>query len=128
MIPLNVTEQTTIFMSFIVAGIVSGVLFDFFRVMRKNFNSPNFLVYVEDFIFWILLGFIALFTAYLVSDGVVRVYMLLSMLCGALLYFFSLGKIIYKVFDFICRYISSIIRNICKLFRRQSYETKAKNT
>ena len=125
---MNITNEVIVFFAFIVAGMLGGVVFDCFRAIRKNFETSNWLVYVQDFIFWILLGVISLATSYLVSDGQIRVYMLISMLMGAIIYFFSFGKLIYKVFDFICRYLSSSISTILKFFKGDKNEAKVQNT
>ena len=125
---MNITNEVIVFFAFIVSGMIGGVVFDFFRAIRKNFETKNWLVYVEDFIFWIMLGIIALVTSYLVSDGQVRVYMLISMLMGTIIYFFSFGKFVYKVFDFICRYISSVLSTIIKFFKGDKNEAEVQNT
>lgn len=125
---MNVTNEVITFFAFILSGMIGGVAFDLFRAIRKNFQTSNFVVYIEDFIFWILLGVISLMTAYFVNDGQIRVYMLISMLMGAIIYFFSIGKLIYKVFDFICRYISSLIGTVLKFFKGDNDEAKVQST
>lgn len=125
---MNISNEVIGFFAFIISGMLGGGVFDLFRALRKNFETSNILVYIEDFVFWILLGGISLVTSYLVSDGEIRVYMLISMLMGAIIYFFSIGKIIYKVFDFICRYLSSIISTISKFFKGDKNEAKVQNT
>ena len=77
---MNVSSEVITFFAFIVSGMLGGVAFDLFRAIRKNFETSNVVVYIEDFIFWILLGAISLMTSYFVSDGQIRVYMLISML------------------------------------------------
>ena len=125
---MNVSSEVITFFAFIVSGMLGGVAFDLFRAIRKNFETSNVVVYIEDFIFWILLGAISLMTSYFVSDGQIRVYMLISMVMGAIIYFFSIGKLIYKVFDFICRYLSSIIGTISKFIKEDKNEAKVQNT
>jgi len=125
---MNITDEVIIFFSFIISGMLGGMIFDLFRAIRKNFETSNLVVYIEDFIFWILLGVIALLTSYLVSDGQIRVYMLMAMVIGSIIYFFSIGKLSYKVFDFICRYLSSIISTISKFFKGDKNEAKVQNT
>ncbi len=125
---MTLTNQAIIFFAFIIAGCVGGIFFDFFRAFRKNIKTIDFVVYVEDFIFWLLLGFIALFTAYLVSDGQIRIYMLFSMLFGGILYFLIFSNYFYKVFSLFFRYILSIVLTIFNAFRRTNHEAKTQNT
>ena len=41
-------------------GVIIGILFDFFRILRKSFKTPDFVTYIEDVIFWILTGLLTL--------------------------------------------------------------------
>lgn len=47
-------EQATLFLIFVFNGIVIGMIFDFFRILRKTFKQRNITVYIQDIIFWIL--------------------------------------------------------------------------
>ncbi len=125
---MSVENQVVIFLSFVIAGMLGGICFDFFRALRKNFDTIDLVVYIEDFIFWFLLLLVTLVTAYIVSDGEIRVYMLFSMVLGGVIYFLIFSKIFYKVFSLFFRYIESIGRNFLKLFRRTNHETKTQNT
>ena len=52
---MSVENQVVIFLSFVIAGMLGGICFDFFRALRKNFDTIDLVVYIEDFIFWFLL-------------------------------------------------------------------------
>ena len=43
-----VSNQAYLFLVFIINGIVIGLLFDFFRISRKVFNTNNMKTYIED--------------------------------------------------------------------------------
>ena len=79
---MNLTNEVIIFFAFIISGMIGGCFFDLFRAIRRNFETNNIMVYIEDFLFWIILGGVSLFTSYLVSDGQIRVYMLVSTSTG----------------------------------------------
>ena len=55
-----VENQAYLFIVFSLTGIGLGILFDFFRVLRKTFETPDFMTYIEDIIYWVLAGIIVL--------------------------------------------------------------------
>lgn len=121
---MSVTNELIAFLYFAISGMISGCIFDLFRCKRKNFTTRNFFVYIEDLVFWFIIGAIALYTSYFASNGQVRVYMLISMLFGAIIYFLTFSKFFYKVFETVCRYIKRLIRVIVSIFKGDKDETK----
>lgn len=47
-------NQANLFLIFTINGVIIGLLFDFFRILRKSFNTKDFVTYIEDILFWIL--------------------------------------------------------------------------
>jgi len=121
---LGVNNELIAFVYFAISGIISGLVFDMFRCKRKCFETPNWLVYIEDLLFWIIIGGIALYTSYIASNGQVRVFMLISMLLGSMIYFLTFSKICYKVFETMCRYIKRLIEVFLKIFNGGKNEAK----
>lgn len=121
---MSVTSELIAFLYFAIAGMISGCVFDLFRCKRRNFNTPNIVVCIEDMLFWFIIGVIALYTSYIASNGQVRIYMLISMVLGALIYFLTFSKLFYKVFEFLCRYIKRLLEMVLKVFKGGKNETK----
>ena len=46
-------SQEQIFIFFFIIGIIIGILFDIFRVIRKSFKTPDTLTFIEDLLFLI---------------------------------------------------------------------------
>ncbi len=118
-------NQFYILLSFFVAGISIGILFDIFRISRRAFKTPNILIYIEDTLFWILAGLVVLFTICNFTDGQIRLYMILMLLLGAIIYFTTVSsffiKINTKVLDWIKNAINMLlypIRKITRLFNK----------
>lgn len=104
-------NQFYILISFFVTGIVIGIIFDMFRVTRKAFKTPNILIYIEDALFWILAGFILLFTICTFTDGQIRLYMILMLVLGALIYFITISKLFIRINTKILNFI----KHFCEL-------------
>ena len=64
-----VTNQAYLFCIFIINGIIIGVLFDFFRILRKTFKTSDLITYIEDSLFWILTGIIILYSIFVFNNG-----------------------------------------------------------
>ncbi len=104
------TNPIYILLAFFISGLLSGVLFDIFRVSRKAFKIPNILVYIEDVLFWILTGAIVLFTIFTFTDGQIRLYMILVMILGAFIYLITVSKYFIIINTKIINLIKSIIK------------------
>lgn len=50
-------QQVYLFFIFTINGLIISLLFDFFRILRKAFNTKDIVTYLEDIIFWILTRF-----------------------------------------------------------------------
>ena len=92
-----IVNQAYLFLIFTINGIFIGLLFDFFRILRRSFKTPDIITYLEDILFWILTGFILLYSIFTFSNGEVRFYMFLGVFIGCLLYMLLLSNKIIKV-------------------------------
>ena len=91
-------NQAYLFLIFTLNGIFIGLLFDFFRILRKTFKTANLVTYVEDIVFWIITGISIIYCMYNFSDGNIRLFMFLGLIFGIILYMLTLSKIIIKTF------------------------------
>ena len=110
-----IENQAFIFMVFIINGILIGLLFDFFRIMRRTFKTNNIITYIEDFIFWILTGLILLYSIFTFNNGEIRIYMFLGVLLGITLYMLSISSYVIKINVKIINFIKMIIAKIIEI-------------
>ena len=94
---------------FILTGIVIGVLFDIFRIIRRSFKTPDFLTYIEDILFWLMAGIILLFTIFTFNNGEIRLYIFVSLLFGLTIYLLTLSKFFIKINVKIIEIIKKIV-------------------
>lgn len=120
-----VLKQANIFLVFIFDGILIGILFDIFRVLRKNFKTPDVVTYIEDILFWILTGVILLYSIFIVADGEIRFYMFLATFCGCIFYILLFSKSFIKVASKILRTLITLFSNIFKsIFKLITFTVK----
>ncbi len=110
-----VTNQAYLFLIFIVCGIIIGVIFDFFRILRKVFKTTNMLTYIEDFLFWIITGTIILYSIFLFNNGEIRLFMFLAIGIGVVLYMLLISSYIIKINVKIINFFKDILSKIFKL-------------
>lgn len=128
-----VTSQAYLFLIFTINGIVIGILFDIFRILRKSFKTSDLITYIQDILFWILTGIILLYSIFTFSNGEVRFYMFLGVFLGCLIYMLAFSKyfininvkiiittkkIIWKILSIIIFPLKLIAEFIKKIFFR----------
>lgn len=102
-------EQLLCLIAFTVTGLVIGVLFDVFRILRRSFKTADWLTTLQDILFWILAGSITLFSIFKFNNGEIRSYIFIGIALGVLIYMLTLSKYIVKYSVIIIKFIKKII-------------------
>ena len=92
-----ITNQAYLFFIFIINGILIGLLFDFFRILRRIIKTNDIITYIEDVLFWILTGFIILYSIFVFNNGQLRLYMFLGIILGAFTYMLFISSYFIKI-------------------------------
>ena len=90
--------QAQIFILFIILGISIGVLFDFFRAIRKTFKTTNFITYLEDTIFMAIVGILLINALIVINNGELRFFIIIAIFFGVGFYFLTITKICFNLF------------------------------
>ncbi len=101
-------SQEQIFIFFFIIGIIIGVTFDIFRVLRKNFKTPDFITFIEDISFLIFSGLLMLYGIINLNNGEIRFYLFIAIFLGISIYSLTISKmcvIILTVFVKVCKKI-----------------------
>ena len=110
--------QLQLFFIFLINGLLIGLLFDFFRILRKAIKTADFITYIEDALFWILTGLIILYSIFTYNNGEIRLFMFLAIILGILIYLIFISKIILSIslnIINIVKKIFSIVFHIIKI-------------
>lgn len=111
-----IASEFSIFLSFILIGIIISFLFDFFRILRRVYQTPDFLTIIEDITFWIISGIILLSGIFILNEGKIRAYLFIGIFAGILLYMITLSKVITRLGTKILEKLNQIIfMPICKI-------------
>ena len=107
-----VNSQAVLFLIFSLNGIIIGLIFDFFRILRKSFKTSNFVTYIEDILFWIFTGISIIYFMYNFSNGSIRLYIFLGLILGFFLYILTVSKYIINFFVFIIRILKIVLNKL----------------
>ena len=91
-------NQAYLFLVFSLTGVAIGILFDFFRILRRSIKTSNLVTYIQDILFWILTGIIVLNSIWYFNNGELRIFVFLGLIIGLLIYMTTLSSIIVKIF------------------------------
>lgn len=110
-----ITNQAMLFLIFILNGIIIGLLFDIFRILRKSFKTSDIITYIQDILFWILTGFILLYSIFTFSNGEIRFYMFFAIFCGCILYMLLFSKYFININVKIIFFIKNVLGKIISI-------------
>lgn len=103
-------KQILILVFSFVAGVVTGVLFDFYRVIR-GFQNPNKIItYFEDILFWIFASIIVFIFLLETSFAYLTFYCYIYISFGIYIYIRLLSKFIIKLIYNITKFIYGLLR------------------
>ena len=103
------SNQAYLFMVFSIVGVLIGVLFDIFRIIRKTFKTNDIITYLEDILFWILTGIIVIYAMYRFCDGELRFFMIIGIVMGTCLYIVTISQYVIKISVFIINILKKIL-------------------
>ena len=108
-------NQAYLFVIFIVNGILLGLLFDIFRILRRTFKTTDLATYIQDITFWIMAGFITLAFIFYYNNGEIRFYVFLGIILGVLMYVLTISKYVIRVSVKIVNCIKNILTSTIKI-------------
>ncbi|MCY6356595.1 spore cortex biosynthesis protein YabQ [Clostridium sp. ZS2-4] len=113
-IPIN--AQVNLIIYSILAGILTGLLFDIYRLIR-GFENPNVIItFIEDILFWFFTGILVfvflLYNSYLYMGGYLYIYIAMGLyiyLKFASKYFLKIQYKLIKMLSKAFRIIKNLI-------------------
>ena len=110
---VSTLNQAYLFIIFCATGVLIGLVFDVFRIIRKLFKTPDFLTYIEDICFWIISGLILIYSIFIFNNGEIRLYMFIAISLGIITYILTFSRFFviigYKFSNFVKKLIINIL-------------------
>ena len=119
---VSTLNQAYLFIIFCATGILIGLIFDIFRIIRKLFKTPDFLTYIEDICFWIISGLILIYSIFIFNNGEIRLYMFIAISLGIITYILTFSRFFviigYKFSNFVKKLIINILTIPLKILKK----------
>lgn len=117
-----IQSQTYVFLSSVIVGAILAIIFDIFRIFRRKGNTPNFVVYIQDVFYWIIVTLIIIMSAFITNDGDLRGYMFIGYILGAVIYIVTVSSYILnitgKILDFFERILKKTNQKLKKMVKK----------
>ena len=111
--PLTLEVQFNIVLYSILSGILTGILFDLYNIIR-GVKVPKIIVFIEDILFWILAAIIVftflLYTSYAFLGPYVYIFMIVTLI----FYLKCISSKVLKLELYVINKVSKFIRVVLK--------------
>jgi spore cortex biosynthesis protein YabQ len=128
-IPLSLQAKFVIYS--ILAGILTGLLFDFYRVFRGFESIPKIFIIIEDILFWILVSIIVFIFLLYTNQALITGYIYAFIAFGILIYLKFISKYLvsiqYKFIISFTKIIRIVLNFIFYPIKLLFYSEKRKN-
>lgn len=109
-------SQEEVFLLFFIIGIIIGLIFDFFKVLRKSFRTKDIVTFIEDLLFLFISGSLIIFGIIKLNSGEVRFYLFLGIFFGILIYSLTISKLYVIILYEFVRICKNIVMFFAKIF------------
>lgn len=108
-------EQLKPFVLTLLVGLIAGLVFQFYQCSTALSGCGRWLLYLLDFLVWLIILLLVLALLLLINQGEIRVYILLALFTGIFIYFRTIAPAIRP---YMCR----IARTNGRLIRAAGYQ------
>ena len=121
---MSVSEQGRNFCLFFIIGLFIGFLFDIVRGFRKNIKLPDIFVDIQDILYLLVIGWIYFRSILIFNYGNLRFYMVVSSLCGIIIYALTLSESCVIIITVIFKWMKLLLKTFWKLCKIPYYFVK----
>lgn len=111
--PLEVSMQLNIVLYSIMAGVITGMLYDFYKILR-GISRVKIITAVEDILFWILAAMIVFTFLLYVNYAFMTMYVYIFMTVSLLIYLRFFSRYLYGIEEKIAVRTYKILRVVFK--------------
>lgn len=103
------SPPSTIFLMSILLGLSFGALWDIFRILRLSIPSGKVFVFIQDVVYCLIICLSTLIFFYFFTFGGFRFFVLIGEFFGFIIYYFTIGNIVFNIFKVIIHFLHKII-------------------
>lgn len=128
---LSISDQLRLVIFSLIAGVITGILFDFYRLIRGFTNTNKIITFIEDTLFWIFAGIVVFIFLLYTNYAYIGMYVYMWIAVGIYLYLKSLSRVFlscqHKLLRILGRIFRMVINIIIYPFQFIIYNIKRKN-
>ena len=109
---ISLLSQICIFFCSLIFGLVLGIVFGMFRIFDIVTGASLKQVFIEDILYFIIIGILTFLFMLVTNKGEFRVYIIFGELIGFSLYHFTLGKVVIRFLKKVIYFLKKKITNI----------------
>lgn len=117
---LNTKIQFSIIMYAILAGILTGIIFDLYKIIRGS-NVNKIIIVIEDILFWILTAIIVFTFLLYTNYAFLGVYVYIFMILSLTLYIRFISNVCVK---FEVKFVNALLKVFRVIFKHLIYPFK----
>lgn len=106
---VSVSGQLQVFGLAVLLGVGLGLVYEVFRLLRLAFSSQKTVVFVQDVLFSLTALISTFVFVVAVNEGQLRFFLLIGELCGFMVYYFTLGALIFRLSSLIIGTVRKIL-------------------
>ncbi|WP_162840357.1 spore cortex biosynthesis protein YabQ [Acetanaerobacterium elongatum] len=107
-----VSHQTVLFLQACLLGFLLGIFYEIFRILRLLIQTGPVAIFVQDILYWSVSALISFLFILAVNSGQLRIFLLLGIVIGMVVYFLTLGVLVMKASKAIIAFIHRVMRFI----------------
>lgn len=111
----TIKVQIYIFLTSLYGGLIAGLIYDIYRVIRRFFKPKKLVTTIEDFIFWVSIALIFFYILNKSNWTELRGYIFLGFFTGGFIYFKILSKILFLFLIKLFNGLSLILKRIMEV-------------
>lgn len=94
---ISLIGQVKLIIFGLLAGVITGVCFDIYRLIRGFENTNKFMTIIQDLLFWVLTSIVVFIFLMYTNEGYINFYVYLCLIIGVYLYLKCLSTAFIKV-------------------------------
>lgn len=106
MIDVKLTDQTLTFLCSLLSGVILGGVYILFKCIRNTFKNRKISTAVCDILYMLVFTVITCLFSIGFTDGFVRYYVVAGEIAGFFAFRFTLGFVIYKLYELLFKLFS----------------------
>lgn len=94
---ISLIDQVKLIIFSLLSGIITGLFFDIYRLIRGFENPKKILTIIQDLLFWTLTSIVVFIFLMYTNEGYINFYVYVCLIIGVYLYLKLLSRVFIKL-------------------------------